>query len=103
MNTKILQVVAILIITFAALSWIRSDGQYDFDIRSIIPFTRGEKITLYDWGALVLIVFGLCGIGRLYRPAEDVDDSPEADIEDTEDYEVLDEPDDGPDSGENEP
>ena len=71
MNTKILQVVAILIITFAALSWIRSDGQYDFDIRSIIPFMRGSDISLYDWGGLALILLGIWGIGRLRRGAEE--------------------------------
>lgn len=69
-NMKIIQIAAIILVTLAILSWLRSDGRYDFDIRTIIPFMRGE-VTLYDFGSLVLIILGLCGLSSLRRASRD--------------------------------
>lgn len=66
MNTKILQIAAIVLITLAVLIWLRSDGRYDFDLRETLPFLRG-KVTLHDWGSLAIIALGLWGLGRLRR------------------------------------
>jgi hypothetical protein len=76
MNLKIIQIAAILLVTLAILSWLRSDGRYDFDIRSILPFMRG-KVTMYDWGSLTLIVLGLWGLGRLNRMQRPHDPRPD--------------------------
>ena len=65
MNAKILRIVVILVIMLAVLSWIRSDGRYDFDIRTIVPFMHGSDVTIYDWGGLILIALGVWGFARL--------------------------------------
>lgn len=78
MNTKVIQVTVIVIVTLVVLGWLRSDGSYDFDLRSILPFLRGE-VTLHDWGALALLGLGLWGLGRLRRdPEEDAGTEDEA-------------------------
>ena len=91
MNIKALQIVIILLITFAVLSWIRSDGEYDFDIRSIIPFMRGSDISIYDWGGLALILYGLWGLGRLRGGARTTIRPLESEPEPIEEYEPIDE------------
>ena len=75
MNTKVLQIFVILLIGFVVLNWLRSDGSYDFDIRSAIPFMRGRGITLHDWGGLILLVLGVWGVSRLYRSTESGNES----------------------------
>jgi len=65
-NSKIITITIIVILTCAALIWIRSDGLYDFDIRTVLPFMGGRRdIGAYDWGGLALVGLGLWGIGRL--------------------------------------
>ena len=96
MNAQIVKVAAILIITMAVLFWLRSDGRYDFDIRSIIPFMRGEA-TLHDWGGLCLIGLGLWGLGRLRRGRTS---TAEASSDDDDSYEDGDADDDGADDDE---
>jgi hypothetical protein len=71
MNAKVLQVAVILLISFAMLSWIRSNGVYDFDIRSVLPFFRGPHVTLYDFAGLALILLAVCGCARVRRAASD--------------------------------
>ncbi len=82
MNVKALQIGLILILMLAVLTWMRSEGRYDFDIRSVIPFMHGE-VTLYDWGGLAIILFGLWGLGRLR------DNVPRSDRERDSDFDVV--------------
>jgi hypothetical protein len=65
MNTRVIQVLVILIISLAILAFIR--GGLDFDIRSIVPFMSGGEITLFDWGGLVLLILVVWGIFRVRR------------------------------------
>ena len=82
MNTKTLHIVLILVVSLAVLAWLRSDGHYDFDVRSVIPFMRGE-VTLHDWAGVVLIVLGIWGTSLLQARPHRVDEPPD------EDYDVL--------------
>ena len=75
MTSKIIKTTIATIVTLAILGWLRAD-RFDFDIRSIIPFMRGE-VTLYDWCGLSLVVFGLWGYSRLYREDEETASEPE--------------------------
>ncbi len=75
MTIKAIKITIVTIVTLAILNWMRTD-RFDFDIRSIIPFTRGE-VTLYDWGGLTLVVLCLWGYGRLYRDFEETAPQPD--------------------------
>ena len=66
MNSKLILVTIIVILTFAALIWIRSDGAYDFDIRTVLPFMGGRRdIGAYDWAGIALLAISLWGLSRL--------------------------------------
>lgn len=69
MNTRVVTITIVLMIAFALISWIRSNGAYDFDIRTILPFTSGSPVDLYDWASLALIVIAAWGLVRLYSNA----------------------------------
>lgn len=66
MNLKVMKLAALVLVTFVALNWLRADGVFDFDIRSIVPFMRGD-VTVHDWGGLALIGLGIWGFARLQR------------------------------------
>lgn len=80
MSTKIFKLALIALITFALIGWLRVDGFFDFDIRAIVPFMRGD-VTIHDWGALALIILGCWGAARLRRGTRDQEDvvGPESD------------------------
>jgi hypothetical protein len=74
-NSKIILITIILVLTFAALVWIRSDGLYDFDIRTALPFMGGRRgIGAYDWAGIALLAISLWGLGRLLRRSQPPDD-----------------------------
>jgi len=65
-NSKIILITIIVILTLAALVWIRSDGIYDFDVRSALPFMGGRRgISAYDWAGIALLAISLWGLSRL--------------------------------------
>ena len=70
MNFKIMKLTAILLVTIVALNYLRANGVFDFDIRTIVPFMRGD-VTVHDWGGLALIGLGLWGLARLQRQTND--------------------------------
>lgn len=69
MNLKFMKLAGILLVTFVALNWLRANGVFDFDIRTIVPFMRGD-VTVHDWGGLVLIGLGIWGLSRLRRQTD---------------------------------
>lgn len=76
MNAKILKCAAIVLVAVAILAWLREDGVYDFDLRTIIPFMHGER-GVYDLGGIALLGLGWWGVMRLRHrsaPREDVDE-----------------------------
>lgn len=64
MSWKPLKISAILIVAFAAMVWLRSNGRHGFDIRSVVPFMRGT-VTVYDFGGLALAAFACWRLARL--------------------------------------
>ena len=75
MNVRMAKILLVLLVSLAVLGWLRADGSYDFDIRSIIPFMRGSEVGLHDWGGLILIGLGVWGLGRLCGPPKEDDSS----------------------------
>lgn len=66
MNLKIIKLAVIFLITLASLRWLRANGVFDFDLRTIVPFTHG-KVTIHDCAGVVLIGLGVWGFMRLQR------------------------------------
>jgi len=85
MNLKITKIVILLVVALALLAWLRESGVYDFDIRTIIPFCRGEA-GLYDVGGLILCCLGLWGWVRLRCGASGAGDEYEMEEEEYETY-----------------
>lgn len=70
MNARIVKMVVAIVIALSVLVWLR-DGRRDFDIRSTLPFMRGRKPALYEWGALAMAGIGAWGLWRSMRQTSD--------------------------------
>ncbi|MFC1805377.1 hypothetical protein ACFL09_00155 [Planctomycetota bacterium] len=84
-------VVLIVILTGALVCGIR--GDLDFSIVHTLPLLGGHKPSLwYDGGAVCLVLLFLWGLGRLRRRGEDTSTPEPSAPDDTEEYELDDDP-----------
>jgi hypothetical protein len=66
---KIIQLTIIILITITLFSFIKADA--NFNIIKGLPFADGEKINLYHWASLIIILLTLWGYCRLNRKDEE--------------------------------
>ena len=95
MNRKVAAITFVIVIALGLLTWIRGDG-YTFDIRTILPFTDGQEVSVHQWGRVGLLALGAWGLWRLFhRPGPE--DEQEQTNEDTQTEDPLPPSDDGGD------
>ena len=64
-----IKLVAIILLGAAAISFIRSDKE--FNIIRALPFADGEPVNIYHWAALIILGLTFWGFYRLTRKKEE--------------------------------
>lgn len=94
-NSQIVLIVLILLFSFCLINWVT--GGESVPLAHLLPFLGGDPVSIYDIGAIAMLVIAIIGVRRSARSSRDWSDNQHfllderEDERDWDDYEIIDE------------
>ena len=94
-NSQIVSIVLILLFCFCLINWVT--GGESVPLAHLLPFLGGDPVSIYDIGAIAMLVIAFIGVRRSARSSRCRSDNQHylfdemEDERDWDDYEIIDE------------
>ena len=72
-NSQIVSIVLILLFSFWLINWVT--GGESVPLAHLLPFLGGDPVSIYDIGAIAMLVIAIIGVRRSARSSRDWSDN----------------------------